>query len=441
METISPTIPSTVTSERFLLLLLALAVVVVVWLALASCACFLASLARRLRSASLLPLATRPGLLAGFVCGGSAVTRAGVGEFGGVGAGVGSSGIVSSGCEAIAYIEGSEFCNVSTTFLLGSCQIPVRFLLDSHFIKAFEWITFLVSAGVRGWCCVVQVQQVGLRFRLKLDVFGCDKSGIGQGQPAPATQSNAPGKGGELVVDDVVVLEVLLQLLDIINLHHQAQAFADEHEERVDQGLGGLAADVGFLPFVVLLHIFIRQALDLLMGELHADGLFGLAGRNEDCQLLTFGGNVVARCNEIRYPCGLGGVRSGLQQLHDFVQSFLLLCGGHGIYVFSAFNNPFYLRQKYLQLPDNPRHGVLHGIQSQGVAFEQTRGFDNCVFRLKGVGEKPVQKLKKHSKLVQAGGRVHAQCICVCLQIRARCDTESHTGTAGRRPGGRICAS
>ena len=78
--------------------------VAVVLLALAACACFLASLARRLRSASLLPETTRPGFLAGFVCGVSAVTRAGVGEFGGVGAGVGSSGIVSSGCEAIGYI-------------------------------------------------------------------------------------------------------------------------------------------------------------------------------------------------------------------------------------------------------------------------------------------------------------------------------------------------
>ena len=83
--------------------LLVLAVAVVL-LALAASAFFLASLARRLRSASLLPLATRPGFLAGFVVGGSAVTRAGVGEFGGVGAEVGSSGIVSSGCEAIVYI-------------------------------------------------------------------------------------------------------------------------------------------------------------------------------------------------------------------------------------------------------------------------------------------------------------------------------------------------
>ena len=55
-----------------------------------------ASLARRLRSASLLPLATRPGFLAGLVFGGSAVTRAG--------AGVGSSGIVSIGCEVMVYI-------------------------------------------------------------------------------------------------------------------------------------------------------------------------------------------------------------------------------------------------------------------------------------------------------------------------------------------------
>ena len=116
METISPPIPSTVTSKRLSLAgavvaLLALAVVLLALavLAASACACFLASLARRLRSASLLPLATRPGFLAGFVCGGSAVTRAGVGvagvgEFGGVGADVGSSGIVSSGCEAIVYI-------------------------------------------------------------------------------------------------------------------------------------------------------------------------------------------------------------------------------------------------------------------------------------------------------------------------------------------------
>ena len=42
-----------------------LAVAVVVLLALAVLACFLASLARRLNSASLLPLSTRPGFLAG----------------------------------------------------------------------------------------------------------------------------------------------------------------------------------------------------------------------------------------------------------------------------------------------------------------------------------------------------------------------------------------
>ena len=63
---------------------------------------FLASLARRLRSASRLPEATRPGFfsVAGFVFGGSAVTRTGAG----VGAGVSSSGIVASGCVAIVYI-------------------------------------------------------------------------------------------------------------------------------------------------------------------------------------------------------------------------------------------------------------------------------------------------------------------------------------------------
>ena len=129
--------------------------------------------------------------------------------------------------------------------------------------------------------------------------------------------------------------------------------------------------------------------------------------------------------------------------------------------MFSVFNDSFHIRQQGLQFSDNPRHGVGHGMQSQGVAVEQheaqiflARGFDNCVLRLKGVGAKPVQKLRKHSKFVQAGGRIHDQCIlgalcvvCVCHRARrdvdspARCDTESRTGTAGRRPGGRTCAS
>ena len=94
------------------------------------------------------------------------------------------------------------------------------------------------------------------------------------------------------MVDDVVVLQILLQLLDIVNLHHHAQPAADQHDEGVDQGLGRLAADVGFLSLAELLHLFICQALDLLMGELHADDLLGLAGRDEDRQLLALGGNI-----------------------------------------------------------------------------------------------------------------------------------------------------
>ena len=93
----------------------------------------------------------------------------------------------------------------------------------------------------------------------------------------------------------------------------------------------------------------------------------------------------------------------------------------------SVFNDSFHIRQQGLHFPDNPRHGVCYGIQSQGVAVEQheaqiflTRGFDNCVLCVKGVGAKPVQKLRKHSKLVQSGWRVHDNVyVCVCLQIRA----------------------
>ena len=165
---------------------------------------------------------------------------------------------------------------------------------------------------------------------------GRDESSIGQRQPAPAPQRNAPSKGGQFLVDDVVVLEVLLQLLDIVNLNNHAQTFAGEEEEGIDQGLGGFAADVGFLPFVILLHVLVGQAFDLFVCELHADGLFGLADRNQDGQLFTFGGDVVGREPEIRYPCWCGGVRGGLQHLHNFVQGGLLvLCLGHGgIYIY-----------------------------------------------------------------------------------------------------------
>ena len=66
------------------------------------------------------------------------------------------------------------------------------------------------------------------------------------------------------------------------------------------------------------------------------------------------GMSLAAWRDEIHYPCGLGGVRRGLQQLHDFVQSFLILCGGHGIYVFLDFNDSLYIRQKGLQFLNYP---------------------------------------------------------------------------------------
>ena len=147
-------------------------------------------------------------------------------------------------------------------------------------------------------CC--RFLQVGLRFLLKLHVFDRDEGGIGQGQQAPAPQSNATRQRGELVVDDVVVLEVLLKLIDIINLHHHAYAFAEKHDQGADQRLGGFAPDMSFLSFVELLHLLIRQAFYLFVCELNADDLFGLASRNKDGQLLTFGGNIVTRCETSR---------------------------------------------------------------------------------------------------------------------------------------------
>ena len=44
------------------------------------------------------------------------------------------------------------------------------------------------------------------------------------------------------ISDDVVVLEVLLQLINIINLHHHAHAFAEKHDQGVDQRLSGFGS-------------------------------------------------------------------------------------------------------------------------------------------------------------------------------------------------------
>ena len=95
----------------------------------AASAFFFASRARQFRLASLLPEATRPGFfsVAGFVYGGSAVTRAGGVACAGA---VVSSGIVSSGCVAIVYKGVLKIYN-PTRFLPESFKHPARFLQDS----------------------------------------------------------------------------------------------------------------------------------------------------------------------------------------------------------------------------------------------------------------------------------------------------------------------
>ena len=100
---------------------------VVVCCALADSACFFPSRAKRSRSASLLPEATRLGFLAvaGFLNGTSEVMFLLV-----VGAAV-SSGLVSSGCASIVCIyKNLKTSKIPVRFLSGFCQIPIRFLPD-----------------------------------------------------------------------------------------------------------------------------------------------------------------------------------------------------------------------------------------------------------------------------------------------------------------------
>ena len=90
----------------------ALSSVVVLVVGFCASACFFASRAKRLRSASLLPEATRPGFLAvaGFVFGTSEVTRLGVA----------AGATVSSGTVSCIY-----------NIFKKTCKVPFRFLPDS----------------------------------------------------------------------------------------------------------------------------------------------------------------------------------------------------------------------------------------------------------------------------------------------------------------------
>ena len=138
---------------------------------------FLASLARRLRSPAFCQTPRgRGSLLLRALFWGDQPSH---GQGPGVGAVTGvSSGIVSSGCVAIVYTVGFKICKVRVTLLQDCCEIRVR--LANH-IKAFEWVTFTISAGVCGCWRVIQGYQVWLlRLFLKLYVFGCDESCIGQ---------------------------------------------------------------------------------------------------------------------------------------------------------------------------------------------------------------------------------------------------------------------
>ena len=132
----------------------ALVLALAVALAASACAFFLASFARRLRSASLLPLATRPAFLAGFVCGGSAVTLTcrrfwwrRCSRWCWCGCGCWLFGNCVKRCRGHRVYIGFKVSYNS--FCRDSCNIRASFLL-ANCIQAFEGVTVLVSAGVRG---------------------------------------------------------------------------------------------------------------------------------------------------------------------------------------------------------------------------------------------------------------------------------------------------
>ena len=96
----------------------------------------------------------------------------------------------------------------------------------------------------------------------------------------------------------------------------------------------------------------------------------------------------------------VGGPVSGVASsicITSFMTAFCASALVYRCFKCSVFNDSFHIRQQGLQLPDNPCHCICHGMQSQGVAVEQheaqlflTRGFDDCVLCVKGVGAKPV---------------------------------------------------
>ena len=102
-------------------------------------------------------------------------------------------------------------------FLSDSFKIPSRFLLDFYqlavnFVKAFQWITVIISGWVCGMCGCWCVRWCWWCF--KLDVICCYEGSIGhRHQPTEA-------KDRQLMVNEVVHIEFFLQRFYIVSRNH-----------------------------------------------------------------------------------------------------------------------------------------------------------------------------------------------------------------------------
>ena len=119
-----------------------------------------------------------------------------------------------------------------------------------------------------------------------------DQRKVGQSEKSTVLQSKAAGQIGELFVYDVVVFEFFLISVDVFDVNGHSDHFARKTNAAVDQAVSRLRAHEGLVALVVFFNVFVGKPLQLLVFDLHADGLLGFARRHQHAQLLTKSGNV-----------------------------------------------------------------------------------------------------------------------------------------------------
>ena len=111
-------------------------------------------------------------------------------------------------------------------------------------------------------------------------------------------------------------LECFLVSLNVFDVNSHSEHFARKKNKAVDQAVSRLRAHEGLVALVVFFNVFFEKPLQLLVCDLHADGLLGFARRHQHGQLLTKNGNVRSGGGKVWKNTNWSALRLGFQHIH-----------------------------------------------------------------------------------------------------------------------------